>query len=221
MDEIKTGDWEFEEPEKPKYDEGELIKSDFEEAEETSGVPVDVFETEEEKVIEKKKEAVKEKETEKEGKKIKLGDFEITAEGEGPKAEAEKVIEEKSKEKGETLEEKLMVILSDFIALSPSIEAAALVSLDGLIMASALPPGAEEDRVAAMSAAILSLGEKAASELGRGDLAQVFVEGNKGYVFLMSTAGKAVLTCLAGKEAKIGLVFYDMKKIAHQLGEIL
>jgi hypothetical protein len=60
------------------------------------------------------------------------------------------------------------------------IEAAAVVSFDGLPMASALPAGMDEDRVAAMSAALLSLGERAAQGLGRGELSQVYIEGETG-----------------------------------------
>ncbi len=118
-------------------------------------------------------------------------------------------------------EEKLSQILKELLESSPYIEAAALVSFDGLILASALPRGTEEDRVAAMSAAILSLGEKAASELGRGNLSQVFVEGDDGYVFLMSAAEKAVLVAIASKNAKLGLAFYDLKKTAESVGEVL
>lgn len=118
-------------------------------------------------------------------------------------------------------EEKLVSALSQLLQSSNEIEAAALISLDGLMIASALPNSVEEDRVAAMSAAILSLGERAASELGRGDLSQVFLEGDSGFIFMMSTGGKAVLTALARNTAKLGLVFYDMKNAAKQIGEIL
>ena len=45
-------------------------------------------------------------------------------------------------------------------AEAPDINAAAVVSLDGLIMASSLPESVSEDRVSAMSAAMLSLGEQ-------------------------------------------------------------
>jgi len=55
--------------------------------------------------------------------------------------------------------------LRDLHASSPDIEASAIVSVDGLIIASALPAGSEDDRVSAMSAAMLSLGERIASEL--------------------------------------------------------
>jgi len=120
-----------------------------------------------------------------------------------------------------TRAEVLTATLSNLLEASSDIEAAALVSLDGLAMASALPDNMMEDRVAAMSAAILGLGERASAELGQGSLNQVFVEGDDGYVFLMSAGGKAVLTALAGGDAKIGLVFYDMKHAAAKIADVL
>ncbi len=78
--------------------------------------------------------------------------------------------------KGESRGQQLARVLDDLIGEDSSIHAAALVSLDGLTMASALPPGMEADRVGAMSAAILGLGERAAAELGRGQLAEVIIE---------------------------------------------
>jgi predicted regulator of Ras-like GTPase activity (Roadblock/LC7/MglB family) len=104
---------------------------------------------------------------------------------------------------------------------TPDIEASAVVSIDGLIMASALPADVEEDRVSAMSAAMLSLGERIASELGRGTLDQVYVRGENGYVFLMSVGTEAVLTAMARKEAKLGLIFLDMKRTAIDLAKVV
>jgi uncharacterized protein len=88
-------------------------------------------------------------------------------------------------------------------------------------MASALPAGMHEGRVGAMSAAILGLGERAATELGRGQLSQVFIEGDNGYVVLIAAGDRAVLTCLASIEAKLGLVLYDMRTAADRIAEIL
>src|SRR5512132_1012845 len=102
--------------------------------------------------------------------------------------------------------------LREMQAASPDIEASAVVSVDGLIMASALPSGVEEDRVSAMSAAMLSLGERIASELGRGGLDQVYIRGGNGYVILMAVGEEAVLTALARAEAKLGLIFLDMRR---------
>lgn len=120
-----------------------------------------------------------------------------------------------------TREERLAQALNQLMEDSQEIQAAALVSLDGFTMASALPEGMQEDRVGAMSAAILGLGERAAAELGRGQLSQVFIEGEGGYVLLIAAGGRAVLTCLADMDAKLGLVLYDMKAAAESIGEIL
>ena len=107
--------------------------------------------------------------------------------------------------------------LRELQASSPDIEASAVVSVDGLSIASALPQGVEEDRVSAMSAAILSLGERIASELGRGSLEQVYIKGEKGYVVLMSVGEEAVLTALAREQAKLGLIFLDMSRAVKEL----
>ena len=104
---------------------------------------------------------------------------------------------------------------------SPDIEASAVVSVDGLPIAPALPQGVEEDRVSAMSAAMLSLGERIASELGRGALAQVYIKGEKGYVVLMSIGEEAVLTALAREQAKLGLILLEMRRAAESLTQII
>jgi hypothetical protein len=111
--------------------------------------------------------------------------------------------------------------LRDLQGATPEIEASAVVSVDGLIMASALPAGVEEDRVSAMSAAMLSLGERIASELGRGMLDQVYVKGQNGYVILMSVGEEAVLTTLVRSNAKLGLIFLDMRRSAEDLTKLV
>lgn len=111
--------------------------------------------------------------------------------------------------------------LRDMQAASPDIEASAVVSVDGLIMASALPAEVEEDRVSAMSAAMLSLGERIASELGRGVLEQVYIRGGKGYVILTAVGEEAVLTALAREQAKLGLIFLDMRRATEDLAKLI
>jgi len=100
---------------------------------------------------------------------------------------------------------------------SLDIEASAVVSVDGLIMASALPAEVEEDRVSAMSAAMLSLGERISMELGRGVLEQVYIRGDGGFVVLRAVGEEAVLTVLAREQARLGLVFLEMRRAATDL----
>jgi len=117
--------------------------------------------------------------------------------------------------------EQMVARLKDLQAGTPDIEASAVVSVDGLIIASALPTDVEEDRVSAMSAAMLSLGERIASELGRGVIDQVYVRGANGYVILSAVGEEAVLTILARQEAKLGLVFLDMRRAAEDLSRLI
>ena len=116
-----------------------------------------------------------------------------------------------------TRTDKMVDRLKDLQGNTPDIEASAVVSVDGLIMASSLPSGVEEDRVSAMSAAMLSLGERIARELGRGGLDEVYIHGNDGYVLLMSSGNESVLTVLARQEAKLGLVLLEMRRAAQEL----
>jgi predicted regulator of Ras-like GTPase activity (Roadblock/LC7/MglB family) len=117
--------------------------------------------------------------------------------------------------------EQMVGRLRDLRVRTPDIEASAVVSVDGLIIASDLPVDVEEDRVSAMGAAMLSLGERIAGELGRGVLDQVYIRGDNGYVILMSVADEAVLTCLARPDAKLGLVLLDMRRAADDLGRLI
>jgi len=104
---------------------------------------------------------------------------------------------------------------------SPDIEGSAIVSLDGLAIATALHEEIEEDRVSAMSAAMLSLGDRIASELGRGDLNQVYIRGEHGYVILMSVGDEAVLTVMASIRGKLGLILLEMRRACESLREII
>ncbi|MCJ7653389.1 MAG: roadblock/LC7 domain-containing protein [Actinobacteria bacterium] len=115
------------------------------------------------------------------------------------------------------LEESLRALLEN----TQDIDAAAVVSLDGFVVASVLPSAYEEDRLGAMSAALLSLGERTAIELGRGELAQVFVEGTQGYIFLLAAGEDAVLTAIVRRGSKLGLVLYDIRNAAKSIAEII
>ncbi|HVQ18751.1 MAG TPA: roadblock/LC7 domain-containing protein [Actinomycetes bacterium] len=112
-------------------------------------------------------------------------------------------------------------VLATLLRQAPDLEAAAVVSFDGLPMASALPQGMDEDRVAAMSAALLSLGERAAQGLGRGDLSQVYVEGDNGTVFLVSADDEAVLVAVGRHGAKVGLMLFEVKQAAEAVATCL
>ena len=103
----------------------------------------------------------------------------------------------------------------------PEVQAAAVISIDGLIMASALPEGISEDRISAMSAAMLSLGEQINREMGLGSLEQIYTRGSNGYVVLLAIGQAAVLTTLVKPEAKLGVLFLELRKTAEDLALLL
>ena len=111
--------------------------------------------------------------------------------------------------------------LRDLQAGAQDIEASAVVSVDGLIMASSLPAGVDEDRISAMSAAMLSLGDRIAIELSRGTLEQVYIKGSDGIIVLMAVGEDAVLTVLARASARLGLIIHDMKRAVTELERLL
>ena len=107
--------------------------------------------------------------------------------------------------------------LRDMQATAPDIVASAVVTADGLSLASALPGDVEEERVAAMSAAMLSLGERISMELQRGGLEEVYIRGDQGMVLLTAVGKDAVLAALSRNEAKIGLIMLEMRRAAADL----
>jgi predicted regulator of Ras-like GTPase activity (Roadblock/LC7/MglB family) len=118
-------------------------------------------------------------------------------------------------------EEMLKTVLQDLNNSSQDVQASAVISTDGLTIASALSTSMDEDRVGAMAAAMLSLGDRTASELSRGTLEQVMIKGDNGYVLLIHAGADAVLTVITSKTAKLGLVFLDALRAAKSISEIL
>ncbi len=118
-------------------------------------------------------------------------------------------------------QEMLGSILNELNGSSVDIEASAVISTDGLLISSVLPQDMDEDRVGAMSAAMISLGDRTAQELARGELEQVLVKGNTGYILMTYAGQDAVITVLAKPKAKLGLIFLDVKRAAENIGKVL
>ncbi|MBU0500658.1 MAG: roadblock/LC7 domain-containing protein [Gammaproteobacteria bacterium] len=112
-------------------------------------------------------------------------------------------------------------ILSDLNGSTADIEASAVLSTDGLMMAALLPAGMDEDRVGAMSAAMLSLGDRTSTELARGGLEQVLVKGDHGYILMTHAGPEAVVTVLCKQNARLGLIFLDVKRAAQSIAKFI
>lgn len=106
---------------------------------------------------------------------------------------------------------------------TPDFEAAVVVSGEGLVLASAVPGEVEDEKLAAMGGAMQAIGERIVKELARGELEQVMVRGDEGYVLLMPIGSRSdmVLTILARQEAKLGWVLLESRRIASELSELM
>lgn len=107
-------------------------------------------------------------------------------------------------------------ILEDLIQSVEEIEAAAVVGIDGLPIAAKIPEEYDETLLAAMSAALLTIGERAASDLGKGALHQVFAQGEKGTVIMVAAGPDSVLMASTNISTVtgLGLVFINLEKAA-------
>lgn len=112
---------------------------------------------------------------------------------------------------------KLNIVLQNFVSGTTDVQGAAIVTPDGLPLATMLPGGMDEERVAAMSAAMLSLGERIGSELARGTIDRIFVQGEKGYGLLTNCGEDAVFLVLASASAKQGLLMLEIKRAVAEL----
>ena len=121
----------------------------------------------------------------------------------------------------EHLAEKLQEILKELESEIPQIEASAVVSAEGLPIASALPVDVDEMRVAAITAVMLNMGERAAMEFSKGDLSQVIIRGKNGYLISMAAGDNAVLTVSATANTKLGFLLLYSERTAKKVKEFL
>ena len=117
--------------------------------------------------------------------------------------------------------EEISAILDELGSSIDEIEGCAVVSIEGLPIASALPEGIDDTKIAAMTAALLSLGERAILEVGKGTLQRVFTEGDMGFLIAINAGPNAVLTVIASQDAKLGLLFLDLRRAAERVASLI
>ncbi len=119
------------------------------------------------------------------------------------------------------IENKLKPILRGLNSSSSHIEASAVMSRDGLSVASVLGQGVDSDRLGAMCAALLGLADTTAKELNRGELKQVLLHGTQGFMLISHVGEKAVLAVASKPGTNLGMVFVEAKKTAKKIEAVL
>jgi len=117
----------------------------------------------------------------------------------------------------ENIDKVIRPILRTLNGKSPEMEASALMSRDGLSIASVLGDGVDPDRLGAMCAALLGLADRTADELARGELKLVLLHGSKGVLLLVHVGSTHVLALAAKPGINLGMVLVEAKKTAAML----
>lgn len=116
--------------------------------------------------------------------------------------------------------QKIKIVLSEFIRTSPTIEATAVMTRDGLPVASRLNEGVDSDRLSAMSAALLSLAERALDENNKGKLESVLIHGSDGFIIMVRVGENAVLSIISKLDSKLGMLLHEAKKAAKLIASV-
>ncbi len=120
-----------------------------------------------------------------------------------------------------TKSEKINDILRGIRATSPEVIGAAVVSSDGFIVASVVPNEVDEDLIGGMAAALLGVGERISADLMRSQMEQTYVRSPKGYIIVNAASAEASLVLLVTRDAKLGLIFLELKRTVAELAKYL
>jgi len=115
--------------------------------------------------------------------------------------------------------EKIYQILIE-LEKNSEIDNSALISLKGQMMASALHKEIDERAIAAMTAALTSVGSRVSDTLKSGKTASIVINGSKKLIIL-SQLSQAVLIALAPADAKIGLIDFEVNSALDKIKMVL
>ncbi len=125
-----------------------------------------------------------------------------------------------NKSPAEQFAHKARGLLRGLQGASDSVRSCALVSYDGLIVASVLAEGVDADRFGAMCASLLALSTRAAKEVERGVLRQIILDGEHGPVLLTRAGASGVLAVAADPTKNLGKLILDTRTTASALASL-
>ena len=115
----------------------------------------------------------------------------------------------------------LEALLKDIMDNVEGVKAAQLTADTGQPLASILPSSADDMRLAAMTAALCSLSERAIGEMGLGEFEQSYVKGSKGYLLILHAGEDRVLSVSTTKDIKLAPILYKHYKQLEDGDEIV
>ncbi len=101
-------------------------------------------------------------------------------------------------------------------------ESVVVLSTDGLVLALSNRLARDTaDTMAAVTSGLTSLTAGAARHMGAGNVNQVIVEMDGGYLFVTTVSEGSALAVMCGAECDIGLIGYEMSMLVARIGQVL
>jgi uncharacterized protein len=105
----------------------------------------------------------------------------------------------------------LKPLLEEFLKVE-GVSAAVVVGRDGFVIESAVSGKVDIEALGAMASTGLGTSEAMGASLGKGELAQMLVELEKGPIILAPLSADELIALVADSTANIGRIRYELKK---------
>jgi predicted regulator of Ras-like GTPase activity (Roadblock/LC7/MglB family) len=113
-------------------------------------------------------------------------------------------------------------VLNRFVEDVDGVLFAQTVSADGMHLASSAgSDSARHDTFAAIASGLASLTDSSVELFGLGVMHRQIIEASNGWILLSRVSQTASLGVVAARQADLGLIGYEMTRLAKQLGEAL
>ena len=117
--------------------------------------------------------------------------------------------------------DKIKDVLNRYRSISTDIFGASVITMDGFMVASVTLSEIDEGLVGGITAALLGVGERIAKEMMNSKMTQMFVKSEKGYIICNNISDETVLVSLVNAEAKLGLIFLEIRRILPELTNLV
>lgn len=118
-------------------------------------------------------------------------------------------------------EKEILSILTLLISKSTHIQAAAIMTRDGMSLVSCMDKSVDSDTLSAVSASLLSLAARALSNMNKGHLQQVLIQGSEGFLILIGVGNNAVLSITSEFDSRLGMLLHEAKLSAREIANLL
>jgi len=117
--------------------------------------------------------------------------------------------------------EKIEQILAGITRQSANIQAAVLITRDGLPLVACLKDDVDPGTLGAVSASLLSLAKRNLQDMKKGILQQVIIQGSGGFILLVGVGENAVLSISSELDSGLGILLREVRKAAEQISRLI